>query len=289
MPDREAGVLSVDLGGTHTRLAIFTADGSMLHHTRFDTRPDDPASFSRSIAEIVSASPFSLTEAIVGIPAPMSYLEGKPLHVPHLPGWEPYLTEARLSEETGLQVRIGNDADLAALGEYRFGAGRGVRDMVYITASTGVGCGIIMGGKLLRGHYSLGEVGHMVIDWRSGETVEQVGSGTALGRLAGEPGENVTARAKAGDEKAIGLLRQVGKGLAVGVHDVVQCFMPERVVMGGGLLQAGDLVLTSIKDELAGCTKGCPVKGEDIVLAQGADDVGLLGGFAYWQELRAGE
>ncbi len=129
----------------------------------------------------------------------------------------------------------------------------------------------------------------MVIDWRSGETVEQVGSGTALGRLAGEPGENVTARAKTGDEKAIALLRQVGKGLAVGVHDVVHCFMPERVVMGGGLLQAGDLVLASIREELARCTKGCSVKGEDVVLAQGADDVGLLGGFAYWEELHAGE
>jgi glucokinase len=175
---------------------------------------------------------------------------------------------------------------MAALGEHRFGAGQGCSDMVYVTSSTGVGAGVILGGKLLHGHRSLAEIGHTIIDWRTGATLEDLGSGTALARIAGAPGAAVAARARAGDPAAAEAFREVALALATGVHNLVHCFMPERVVVGGGVSQAGDLLLDPVRDRLAACGDACSASDCDVVIAARGDDVGLLGGLALWHDVQ---
>jgi glucokinase len=156
--------------------------------------------------------------------------------------------------------------------------------MVYVTSSTGVGAGVIIGGRLVHGQRSLAEAGHMIIERSTGRTVEELGSGTALSRAAGMDGAGATALAQAGDERALAVFAEVADAFAIGVYNLVHCFMPERVVIGGGVSQAGDLLLDPIRDRLRRCGPGCSAGGADVVLAHGGDDVGLLGAFAFWLE-----
>ncbi len=278
------GVLCVDLGGTHLRVATFDAAGAMLEKAVVQTPHDDPGALVELMNAVRARSTVGIHEAVIAVPGPISYRDGVPLRLPNLPGWEEAVRASRLSAQLGLRIHLANDADLAALGEHRFGAGRGCSDMVYITSSTGVGAGVILGGRLLHGRWSLAEVGHTIIDWRTGATVEDLGSGTALERTAGAPGAEVAARARAGDPEAVEAFREVAQAFAIGVHNLVHCFMPERVVVGGGVSEAGDLLLGPVRRQLDRCEKACSAKGADVVIAAGGDNVGLLGAFALWQD-----
>jgi glucokinase len=184
-------------------------------------------------------------------------------------------------------VLLANDADLAALGEHRYGAGRGSRDMVYVTASTGVGAGVIIGGKILHGRLSLAEIGHTIIDRSTGDTVEDLGSGTALARLAGEDPGSVAARAAAGEPDAARLFAGVAGDFAIGVFNLVHSFAPDTVVIGGGMSQSGELLLGPVRDAFAKCADGCPASLVKVVRAQGGDDAGLKGAAAYWADTRS--
>ena len=114
--------------------------------------------------EVIDNADVSVSGAVVGLPGSINYQTGQVIHLPHLPHWPHTVSADWLSAQVGLEVLIANDADLAALGEHRFGAGIGTSDMVYITASTGVGAGVIIGNKLLHGKLSLAEAGHTIID-----------------------------------------------------------------------------------------------------------------------------
>ena len=127
----------------------------------------------------------------------------------------------------------------------------------------------------------------MIIDRRTRETVEDLGSGKAIERLSGLRGEVVTARAQSGDAEALRVIRDVAEVLGIAVHNLVHCFMPERVVIGGGVSQAGEFLLAPLRAELDGCDKGCSIRGDGVVLAESGDDAGLLGAYAFWQDTRA--
>ena len=277
----ETGILAVDLGGTRLRVAIFDAKAGMVSKVAVSTDQEDPGQLTRVVLEAKLSSPVAIGGAVIGVPGVVSYRDGRILSMPNLPRWQEEISGEAIAQALDLPVMLANDADLGALGEHRFGAGRGADDIVYVTSSTGVGAGVVIDGQLLRGRWSLAEAGHMVIDRKTGETVEQLGSGTALQRLTGEPGEKTTDAAKGGDDTAITAVLEIAEALAVGVHNLVHCFMPERVVIGGGFaLGAGELALAPIRDQLGNCDKGCQVRGGDVVLAAGGDDVGLLGAFA---------
>ena len=279
-----AHVLVCDLGGTRLRVAVVAPDGSIQSKQVIRTPADDPGALARTMRDVLDHHAKDVVGAVVGVPGPMSYAEGKPLKLPNLPDWEGHISSGMLETELGIPVLIANDADLAALGEHRYGAGRGSRDMVYVTASTGVGAGVILGGHLLHGQLSLAEIGHTIIDQANHKTVEQLGSGTALSRLAGEDAAAVGARAIAGDEDAQAHFAEVAGSFAVGVFNLVHCFSPELVVIGGGMSQAGDLLLDPVRKALSQCDDLCPASSAEVVRAQGGDDVGLRGGAAYWAE-----
>ena len=137
-----------------------------------------------------NASTAARPHAVVGLPGAVDYESGRLLWAPHLPArWPDLLSGEELSAQVGLPVSIANDADLAAVGEAAFGAGAGTADVAYLTISTGIGAGVVHGGRLLRGKRSLAEVGHTVIDWnawRRGSpcTLEELG----FGQRPGAPG-----------------------------------------------------------------------------------------------------
>lgn len=280
-----SAILVVDLGGTRLRVALMTEDGTLAEKSVIPTPLDQPSALAQAMETCVARSSLEIQGAVVGVPGPVNYETGEAIRLPNLPGWEPHVAAQRLSSQIDLPVLLANDADLAALGEHRFGAGRGAQDMLYMTSSTGVGAGVILNGRLLHGRFSLAEVGHTIIERSSGRTVEDLGSGTALARIAGMPGHEVTERALAGDEQALKSLQEIADAFATGVFNLVHCFMPERVVIGGGVSRAGDLLLDPIRDRLGNCP-GCFAGSVDVVTASGGDDVGLLGAGAYWQDSR---
>ena len=279
-----AYVLVCDLGGTRLRVAVATPDGTLQSKQVIATPTDDPGALARAMRDLLDRNGEGVVGAVVGVPGPVNYAQGKPLMLPNLPDWEGHISSRMLENELGIPVLIANDADLAALGEHRYGAGRGSQDMVYVTASTGVGAGVILGGRLVHGQLSLAEIGHTIIDLANHRTVEQLGSGTALSRLAGEDAAAVGARAIAGDEDALAYFTSVAGSFAVGVFNLVHCFSPELVVVGGGMSRTGDLLLDPIRKALSQCRDLCPASRAGVVLAHGDDDVGLRGGAAYWAE-----
>ncbi len=177
-------MIAVDLGGTRMRVAVFDEDCSIVHRSVVATPTANPGALPEAMRNAVEAMEGNVAGAVAGVPGVVNYATDEPLRFPNLPGWEGRVTARWLASETGIPVLMANDADLAALGEHRFGAGQGVSDMVYMTISTGIGAGVIIGGRLLHGGRSLAEAGHMIIDHDGGMTVEYLGSGTALQRSA---------------------------------------------------------------------------------------------------------
>ena len=277
-------VLACDLGGTRLRAAIVQADGSVLGRQAVPTPADDPGVLVRLVRAVADRAGEGLAGAVVGVPGPVDYSRGEVPWLPNLPSWEGHLSAAGLSRDLALRVLLANDADLAALGEHSFGAGRGFQDMLYVTSSTGVGAGVILGGALLRGSLSLAEVGHTIIDRSDGGTVESLGSGTALARIAEDDPASVVARAARGDLNARQLFAGVARDFAIGVFNMVHCYSPEIVVIGGGMSRAGELLVGPVRAMLASCGHVCPASRARLALASGGDDVGLKGAAAYWAD-----
>jgi glucokinase len=286
-PEMNRGfVLVTDLGGTRLRVAVVEPGGAISGKVAVRTPKGDPGALARTMAGVLQKAGRPIGGAVVGVPGPVDYSRGAVLKLPNLPKWEGSVSAQSLSAALGMPVLLANDADLAALGEHRFGAGRGSRDMLYVTSSTGVGAGVIIGGRLLHGRLSLAEAGHTIIDWRTGATLESLGSGTALARTAGEDAAAVAARAARGAPDALQRFTAVADALAVGVFNLVHCFSPEVVVIGGGMSQASELLLGPIRARLLHCGPHCPASRAQVVKAEGDDDVGLRGGLAYWMDCK---
>ncbi len=277
-------ILACDVGGTRMRVALVGLDGSVGDKEVISTPGDDPDALVRIMSSVLSKAVGRTAGVVVGVPGLVDYSRGQVLKLPNLPAWDGHVSAPHLSKALGLTVLLANDADLAALGEHRFGAGRGSQDMVYMTSSTGVGGGVILNGRLLHGKLSLAEIGHTLIDKSKDGTLESLGSGTALGRLAGESAALVSERAAAGDEKAREQFDQVARDFAIGVHNVVHCFSPEVVVIGGGMSKSGDMLLDPVRKMLEQTGPFRSALNVRVVRASGDDDVGLKGAAAFWAD-----
>ncbi len=272
----DAKVLGIDLGGSKILTALVDAQGKIL---ACDIAPT-PAregldAVIRSMLESVnrvlnqSGTPASgLTAIGLGAPGPLNSESGVLFTSPHLPGWKDVPLRNIIEQELGKKTFLLNDANAAALGELYLGAGRGVRNFIYITISTGIGGGIIIDGKIYTGTIgTAGEVGHMVINDKGPACScgnrgcwETLASGTALARearerikagnktaildYAGGKAENVTAEAvhqaaQAGDNLARKLIARTGYYVGVGLANLINIFNPELIVIGGGLSNIG--------------------------------------------------
>ncbi len=248
-------VLAADVGGTQMRAALVGPDGRVLLRRSVATpsQADVPASLIDLIATVAAERGHgAATSAVVGLPGAVDYEAGRLLWAPHLPPqWADLLSTDSLTAHLDMPVIIANDADLAAVGESAFGAGAASPAVAYLTISTGIGAGVVHGGRVLRGTRSLAEVGHVVIDWRAwGEgapcTLEELGSGSGVTRLAREAGlgdlgaREVQARADAGEPRAAAIWQQAIAACAAGVSNLVMSFYPSTVVIGGGLGRQDD-------------------------------------------------
>ena len=276
-------ILACDLGGTQLRTAVVDASGAVTSRRAVPTPKDDPGALMALLRDAL-AEAGEVEGVVAGVPGPIDYAAGAPTMLVNIPAWEGHVSAPRLSSGLGLDVLLANDADLAALGEHRFGAGMGFDDVAYVTVSTGVGAGVVLGGRLVRGRLSLAELGHTIIDRHEMKTVEDLGSGTALGRMAGESAAAVSARAQEGDADAAALFREAADALAVGVFNLVHLFSPQVVVIGGGMSQAGGLLLDPVREVLGECPASCPASRASVVRAAGGDDAGLKGAAAYWAD-----
>jgi glucokinase len=268
--------IGVDIGGTKVAAGVVDADGNVLTRARRRTPSHDPEHIVDVVVEIVRQLRTEHDAGPVGIGA-AGYIDVERAHVmfaPNLPGWRNTPLREQVSERLGSDVVVENDANAAAWGEYRFGAGEQEPDLVCLTVGTGIGGGIVLGGDLVRGAHGIAaELGH-VLTVPNGHAcgcgkfgcLEQYASGNALRRyireaaianpdrtkalladVGGDPekltGPMVTEAAQAGDEVALEGFAQAGYWLAQGLADIVQILDPQILVVGGGVIDAGDLLL----------------------------------------------
>lgn len=284
----------IDLGGTHLRAALVSADGEILRRSREGTPRDEiePSTLLRLVESVADGA--GVQQASIGVPGVVDYDTQSLLTAPNLPqSWIRYLNADWLSERSGLAISVANDADLAAVGEATFGAGKGCRDVVYVTISTGVGAGVVLNGKLLAGRFSGGEIGHSVVDRMlssQGEdgTVEGLGSGTALSGAAekaglGTDGAKLTELVRSGDELATEVWDSVIGAAAFGIVNLCWVVTPQLVVVGGGVGMNSDLVLPIVRQHIA--EYGPPEVPVGVVEAALGDDAALIGGAAWWEAI----
>ncbi len=285
MSQRKHLILALDLGGTKFRLALANDKGELLKRYAAPVKPDDPEQTIEAIKDAISDSLSGINRSTVkgmgvAIAGLVTQDTGVLLTSPNLMAWYNTPVKAIFEQELQLPVSVGNDATLAALGEYKFGASKGCHDLVYITVSTGIGGGVITGGKLLLGTCGFAaEVGHMTIDINGPRCncgnigcLETLASGTAIARFAVEglsrgeksaiaelvagdyakiTAEIVEKAAKSGDTMAKAIMDTAGTNLGVGVVNLVHIFNPELVVIGGGVSKAGDLIFEPVRRVVA--------------------------------------
>jgi glucokinase len=288
-------VIGVDLGGTKLLAAV--VDGELAIHHRVRRRVgglDQPAllaTVEEAVREAVDASRQEVSAVGFGIPALVD-ARGTVLYCNHLP-LEGLAFGAVMGERIGVPVLVDNDANLALLAEARAGAAVGARDALMLTLGTGIGGAILLGGALHRGaRGSGGELGHVVVDLDGPPCqggcpnrgcLETLASGTALEREARAAtgreltGAEVVALAQAGDGAAREVLALVGRRLGAGVSGLVNAFDPEVVVIGGGVVAAGDLLLEPARAEFAARALP-PVRGVPLRAARFGEEAGVVGG-----------
>jgi glucokinase len=272
-------VIGIDLGGTKIRSVVTRTDGEIIGE---DVRPTDAdegkdAVIGRLIASAqaaVVASGLNFSEIVAaGVTAPgtVDFDEGILYQPPNLPGWDDVPLAKLLAGPLGCPVFLENDANAAAYGEWRYGAGKGLRHMIYLTVSTGIGAGLILNRALFRGaDGAAGELGHMTIDVNgpphncgmvgclevlaSGTAIARMahemvaaGGSPALARLAAERQELTAAEvdiaAEAGDPGASEILDRAAGYLGVGLANFINIFNPEAIVIGGGVSRIGPRLL----------------------------------------------
>lgn len=306
-------VVGVDVGGTKTLLALVDPHGGVQARRRMETPQRGPEDFVRRLAGELAAL---LQEAGrrreevlglgVGAPGPLDPQSGVVFEPPNLAGWRDVPLAAMLREAAGIPTWVENDANAAALAEAWVGVGVGVRDLIYITVSTGIGGGLILNGELYHGvSGTAGEVGHMTVEpegplcgcGRRGH-LEAVASGGAIARMAQEAlragretrlralspqaltAEAVAEVARQGDAVAREVYARAGAYIGLAVASLVNVLNPAMVVFGGGVSKAGDLLLEPVRRVVRERAFRRPAEAVQIVPAALGDDVGVIGAAA---------
>lgn len=308
-------VIGVDIGGTNTRASVVEKDGRIVSEGHRPTRamegPD--ASIPQIVAAICEAMDNAgVTAADVcgigmGVPGRHKSREGVVLWSPNFKDWGGLQLLQPLRDALGLPVFMGNDVNVAALGEFRFGAGKDIDSMIMMTLGTGIGGGIILGGKLWKGaNEGAGEIGHQIVnpngrlcgcglygDLESEASLGgildrtrrkiQMGRKTQLvhrveGSLDALTPAIIAEAAMEGDELALEVMQETGYWVGVGVANVINFLNPDMVVIGGGISRAGfvlwDPIMRTVRtNALAEALEVC-----QIVPSQLGDDAGILGG-----------
>lgn len=286
--------IGVDLGGTRVRAAIISSAGVLLERIEQATRKTEgPHAIVDQIADMANSLVARAgTRMVAGIgicsPGPLDTETGLVLSVPTIQGFTDFPLLNELQSRLPWPVHLENDGIAATLGEWRFGAGRAVENMVYVTISTGIGGGAVVDGSLLRGRRGMaGHVGHMVIAMEGRNCPcgnrgcwEAYASGTAFSAIAEENGyqdgiEAIDA-ARSGNEAALELVRHLAHQLGVGIVNLAHLFSPKKIILGGGVMNAFDLLEPGIQEYLAN-TAMVPFRGVEVEKARLGDNSGVFG------------
>jgi glucokinase len=299
--------VGIDIGGTKIAALRVSADGDIRASTVLPTPADDQAAALPAIEGAADAVLDDTVEAIgIGMAGLVDVRGGVLLSTPNLI-WRNVPLLDHLAERFGLPVLVDNDATAAAWAESRLGASRGRDHSLFVGVGTGIGGGVIAGGRLVRGAHGLaGEIGHIIVEpggppcgcgnrgcWEqvaSGLAIARAGGravtddpGSAIARLAaGDPrratGSLVTQAAREGDEVAVTILARVGRRLGEGVAGLVNVLDPEIVVIGGGVGETGDLLFRPLRESYLAAVEGPDVRPEvPIVPAHLGNDAGAIG------------
>jgi len=299
----------VDLGGTNLKLGLVSAEGELLlRHsaaTEADRGPDHVlARIAGAVRALCEAAPIDLADVSavgVGAPGPLDSRAGVVVFAPNLPGWRDVPVSDRLHQNLGRPVILENDANAAAYGEFRCGAGRDVRNLALLTLGTGIGGGIILDGRLFRGSTDTGaELGHMVIRHggrrcgcgnrgcleayasatavvaRMGERIE-AGDPSALAERPDFTCRDVFEAAEGGDALAKRIVEETADYLAAGITSILHVLNPEMVVLTGGMMGAGDEFLNGIRRRVRETAFERASSGCEICWSTLGGDAGILG------------
>jgi glucokinase len=282
--------IGIDVGGTKCLAVALDADGQVRAERRIPTPRGDDALVDALVGLVGRLGPADVVG--VGVPGVVDR-HGVVRETANLGVSPEYpLRELLVARLPGIGIQVENDGTCAAWAEHQRGAGLGVDDLVLVTVGTGIGGGIIIDGRPLRGARGFaGEIGSMVIDpygprcscGRRG-CWEALASGPALGRMGREAGlgdgEQVTQACREGDESARAILAVLGSWLALGIANVVELFDPELVILGGGLSAAADVLLglvrSAFSDLVAGRHPGVGIVAAELGPGAGAVGAALL-------------
>jgi glucokinase len=302
-------VFGVDIGGTTVKIGLFSIEGELLDKWEITTRTDEGGAYILSdIAESVKAKMQEkdiTTENVkgvgMGVPGPVKE-DGTVIKCVNL-GWGIFNAAEELSKLLGLPVKAGNDANMAALGEMWQGGGKGHKNVVCVTLGTGVGGGIILGGKMLAGvNGAGGEIGHITIDPEETDAcncgkkgcLEQYASATGIVRMANKllnasdkpsklrevqyiSAKEIFDAAKTGDELSLSLVEELGKKLGFALASIACVVDPEIFVIGGGVSRAGAILIDTTKKYFQQYAfHAC--KNTEFELAKLGNDAGMYGG-----------
>lgn len=283
---RAGFIVAVDLGATSLDVAITDLHVKVLAH---ESRPVDVAEgptvildlvnrMARQMLDQLGVSPGQVLGVGMGVPGPVDYRLGRTVSPPIMPGWNQFPIKDHLSETFGCPAYVDNDVNIMALGEQFAGLGRHAENFIYVKIGTGIGAGIVVGGRLYRGSDGCaGDIGHIAVD--GADVVCRCGNTGCLEALAGGPGIARRAREAAragraplvadflqshpdheltavdvgqlagkGDPGAIEVIRETGRLVGRVLASIVNMFNPSLVVIGGGVAQIGDILLAAIRE-----------------------------------------
>lgn len=318
----EQYVLGIDIGGTKIALGLVDRSGQQVIGDRIPTEAEAPPAVTvqrmldraEELMEQAQIDKEALAAVGIAFAGPLDAAEGRITTPPNLPTWHNFPLVDVVRTALGKPTYLENDANAAAWGEAKYGAGVGVANMVYLTVSTGVGGGAVLDGRLYRGETGAAcELGHIKVVYNGRECgcggrgcLEAYASGTALAKraqeavAAGEPSslaelagsveqiraETVVQAMDAGDELASRLWNETMEYLSAGVGSLVNTFNPRLVVVGGGLTKAGEKLFEPLREGVRHTAMGPLAEVVEVVPAKLGDAVGVIGAAAVaWERL----
>ena len=311
-------VAGIDIGGTKISIAVAESGGGIKSKRQFATQSSSgPFSafdkMSEALDQMLAEEPFDFEAIGVGSPSPIDVRKGLIMSPSNLPEWSEFPIVDLLYKRFGVPVKLENDANAAAIGECVYGAGRGHKNIFYLTISTGIGAGLIINGELYQGvSTAAGEIGHTIIqpdgilcNCGSRGCLETICAGVHIARRARERVENgeasmlssmlintdaITARtvvdaARQGDALATEIWDETCHFLAIGIANMITLIAPEIVIVGGGIAAAGDLLFSQLSKRVPHFVSMVPADKINIVPAELGTESGLYGAIAIAHEL----
>lgn len=305
--------IGIDVGGTNVKIALVNDLGQIIYSNSVPTRAEMGYEYTvnnikQAIYDLLkeTKSDSKDIEGIgFGFPGQVDYQAGIVKNAPNIPGWVEIPIAKIFEDEFHIPTRVDNDVRCAALGELKYGAGKGTENLICITVGTGIGSGLIINGKLVRGaSNAAGEIGHIKLQMQDGPIcgcgdtgcLEAFASGPAIVAMAEDyikGGKSTKYRemangnpitpyivceaAKAGDPVAKRIFTIVGEYIGIGLASVVNLLNPEKIIIGGGVADAGDLLICPLVETLK--KRSMKIAGEtvEIVPAQLGNTAGVIG------------